>query len=1034
MKSYKTRSISYCIVVILLWSSAAIRFGRDIDFVDGGEISLIIAAQDYSNAIRSRNFYLPSHNPRVAVGEIIEFVLFDDEIIVGKVSKIVNRGSEGVTWFGSLHFPSSQTSHGLEISDDKFTLACLQDVCSARMTVESTKSTYVFHPTHGESVSSAGERLHRLQELGARPPSGTQSLSLSINTDVINNEAEEKYLHDSEESLLQSESSLPVDEEDDKDLIIDVGVMYTPQALALLGNRETAMRNAIHLATDECNDIMERSEVQLRLRNVFMKPTDNSHFIEPVGQGAAATLLNWLKTAGDGQLDEAHVYRSIFKPDLVVMVIADDEFAGLAYVNFAFTAEYTYAVFNVRYVNGMVWAHELGHLQGCSHDRFSAPRSLPNYNGYGHCWEDRAKTDCTCYSSVMVEECRTEEKGCTKCTERPYYANVNVVNAGSTTGLDIASCAAFINKHKFETISYQKSLYNSGLIFSVSPSSVLISSCVPVNISGWMLAYGGDIESVTLSGVNATILSSSLHWVVVQSPNVTAGSIRAGSVVVTTDNGRVTVLEEVFTFFELDYISVTDFSRGVGHTYWEGVGPVGWTTSFNRSVNQDFKAESAYVINKNRGRNRDASAVLQSLSIRDMTGDSNCYDTMYFINFQYWSYSPVKDCFGHLSLHAKTSTGQWTRVWIVKTDDVYGEGFYDNLFVWKTVTSTLIPDTRAVKFKLEADSGLTNCKLPQIPLSLRGIALSVKSFCADQSCLAPVQILPFPPDPTIKPTSSPTTAPTHTPSSPSIMPTSSAPTVIPLFKLIYSMPNHIVFNGYGTFLHQDSLPSSFSSFTVCAWIKTTRDGMIVSFGRNQGQSSGRFSFSVDTHYKKLHFADYGPLGYEFQGYSLDKVNTGERLHVAFVKDELKGTFYIDGKKSGELSARNSLKYTNKNLFIGADYVLNIFEGKYRYVSYFNGEMDSVRIYQGVLEENQIQEILDNTKIWVPPPSSKPTVRVLTLKPTRNPKKKKKRRNKGKNKKKKRRKNKNKKRKRKNKRKNKNKTKTTMSMSPLQNLK
>jgi len=61
---------------------------------------------------------------------------------------------------------------------------------------------------------------------------------------------------------------------------------------------------------------------------------------------------------------------------------------------------------------------KIGHVLGCYHDRIadsSIAVSNPTYLGFGSCWEDTSKTDCTGYSSVMFYDCKSVPNSCTSC-------------------------------------------------------------------------------------------------------------------------------------------------------------------------------------------------------------------------------------------------------------------------------------------------------------------------------------------------------------------------------------------------------------------------------------------------------------------------------------------------------------------------------------------------------------------------------------------------------------------------------------------
>jgi hypothetical protein len=424
---------------------------------------------------------------------------------------------------------------------------------------------------------------------------------------------------------------------------------------------EAAMKSMIQLANDQANQILYNSAIGYRYRVVAMVSA-GAGFVEPTTT-PFNTLLTWLTTENDGNLDQAQTLRAQYGADEVVLVNAAAEYCGLAWVNTGYYLNYAYANYNGGCLNGRVWAHELGHNFGCFHDRFSdVPNSdaNPTYLGFGHCWEDTSKTDCTCYSSVMTYQCNTPTNHCTSCVSKNYMANYLVTDSGSSTGTTIASCGLQSDQNKHLVSNYFPTTQPGGMIQLVKPNYAIGISCSLVNISGWMISTtGNDIVSVTLAGFPATIISQEKNYVMVLSPTNYAPSNVAGDVVVTTSSGRVTTSKNAFTYLSSNYVDNEDFkSQTLPAGIWTNAGSLPWS----------FATEKGWpVLWKNGLLQPDESYSTNLQWITPSTfvaSEGGCVSTASRIKFSYKAYSDYPFCYDKFQLRVQENNSPtWNVIW-----------------------------------------------------------------------------------------------------------------------------------------------------------------------------------------------------------------------------------------------------------------------------------------------------------------------------------------------------------------------------------
>ena len=150
--------------------------------------------------------------------------------------------------------------------------------------------------------------------------------------------------------------------EEDRQVTIDVAVIYTPTAREALGGT-AEIEAVIDLVMADANQILAASGLQLRLALVERSEVAYEE------TGDAYVDRERMETPGDGHLDEVLAMRDRVGADLVAM-IARSSFCGIGRIGGAFS------ITNYRCTaDGMVFAHELGHNLGLLHDRPQILRS-----------------------------------------------------------------------------------------------------------------------------------------------------------------------------------------------------------------------------------------------------------------------------------------------------------------------------------------------------------------------------------------------------------------------------------------------------------------------------------------------------------------------------------------------------------------------------------------------------------------------------------------------------------------------------------
>ncbi len=169
--------------------------------------------------------------------------------------------------------------------------------------------------------------------------------------------------------------------------IVDVLVVYTSAARQGAGS-DAAIRTTIDLAILETNQAYARSDVQHRIRLMYMGEVRYNES----AAGNYRQMLDDLRGDGNGHIDEVHRLRDFYGADLVAMIVERRDFCGIAYLMQNPVQSFERWGFSVTSrgcaTGSYTFGHELGHNMGCCHDADNADSDCVFDYAYG--WRFRA--------------------------------------------------------------------------------------------------------------------------------------------------------------------------------------------------------------------------------------------------------------------------------------------------------------------------------------------------------------------------------------------------------------------------------------------------------------------------------------------------------------------------------------------------------------------------------------------------------------------------------------------------------------------
>ncbi|MEP7287726.1 MAG: M12 family metallo-peptidase [Chloroflexota bacterium] len=219
----------------------------------------------------------------------------------------------------------------------------------------------------------------------------------------------------------------------DDGTVIDVMVIFTPQALAAVGGSTATMLNNIAGAVALANQGYLNSGVRQRLRLVYAGPTT----YDETGSTFDTDLAR-LTNPSDGFMDEIPPLRAAYGADLVSLGIANTDYCGLAWLMTNVSTSFAsngYSAVSVGCYTYYSMAHEMGHNMGSNHDHTNASGGGAFSYSYGF----RDETGGT-FRTIMAYA------GCpSTCLRVNFWSNPSVTYGGLAMGDGVSNNALSLN-------------------------------------------------------------------------------------------------------------------------------------------------------------------------------------------------------------------------------------------------------------------------------------------------------------------------------------------------------------------------------------------------------------------------------------------------------------------------------------------------------------------------------------------------------------------------------------------------------------
>jgi Metallo-peptidase family M12 len=303
--------------------------------------------------------------------DVVIFNIFPEHTFTVRKQRVDKVSEDKFTWFGKLNNPTD----------------------SVILVVRGNYVTGTIR-TQGElySVKPISENIHAVIRINEDkfPPEHPPEF-----------EKLEKQLNHSTDHL-NNQSSLS--ELTDQVRVLKLLVAYTPAVVSKVADID----GLIQLAIDETNLSYANSKINL------VAQLSHSYPVNYTESGSFDTDLQRFREPGDGIMDEVHTLRHQHSADVLILLIDNGSYCGLASAILANAKTAFAAVYHPCATGYYSFAHEMGHLQGARHNLEVDPSTSPFSFGHGYYYEPNH------WRTVMSYNCPSG------CTRLPYWSNPEV--------------------------------------------------------------------------------------------------------------------------------------------------------------------------------------------------------------------------------------------------------------------------------------------------------------------------------------------------------------------------------------------------------------------------------------------------------------------------------------------------------------------------------------------------------------------------------------------------------------------------------
>lgn len=351
--------------------------------------------------------------------DVLTLNFFDDATFLGVLEKRTVRALDSYTWIGYLHDNAAQL-HNEPDTGAWFIISVHRDAVVGHFWAADGRSYEIRPAGQGLNVYFVHETAQELYE-----PCQTCIHCPQLPDDQLHHEAPHNptiphlHEHGHQGDPASSRSDIKACANEDDGSQIDVIVFYTPSARNWAGGNNAIIALS-HSAVQAANAAYDNSQINTQLHLVHVQETSYSE------SGDFSSDLWYLRSNGDGYMDEVHALRNEHGADLVALISNSQGACGMAYIMTTLTTNFASSAFSVTRascaVGNLTFAHELGHNMGSHHDRDNAGNALFPYS-YGHRW-------MTSFNSL-----RRSVMAYAPGTRVPHFSNPDVFNGGAPTGI-----------------------------------------------------------------------------------------------------------------------------------------------------------------------------------------------------------------------------------------------------------------------------------------------------------------------------------------------------------------------------------------------------------------------------------------------------------------------------------------------------------------------------------------------------------------------------------------------------------------------